>query len=385
MAITIIEALKLKYFGSFQLLCGRWGLDHRINKIGILDHEIVGDMEGEFGQGDFVITSFTAARNDLSLLVASVKELVKSNASGLAIKNVYIKSLPPEIIELGNQSNFPIFMFDDTIYYEDVIAEINEAIRLKDDDALLVTKIDIVRKGAISRSMVRALALELNRSFENRLMVAFCKEKKYVDDRSLIRRINLFKFQVRLEPQHAIFKYRDGILLICTDKAAGQRDLTEKLGALIEALDITNKQFTIGISGLHHSLETFSNALNEAFYAVKAIRKTDSEPSFYTQIGIQQILLPFLDDDRLQNFCNQIIEPIQIYDRKHHTQLLETAIAYIENDQNLKNTAAVLFQHTNTIRYRIKKIQEVLEMTELEGGFYEQLSIAVKIYTLNNR
>jgi DNA-binding PucR family transcriptional regulator len=39
-----------------------------------------------------------------------------------------------------------------------------------------------------------------------------------------------------------------------------------------------------------------------------------------------------------------------------------------------------MFQHGNTIRYRINKIKEILEMENLEGSFNEQLSIAIKIY-----
>lgn len=94
--------------------------------------------------------------------------------------------------------------------------------------------------------------------------------------------------------------------------------------------------------------------------------------------------MPFIDNDWIQEYSERILRPLIDYDTKYHTQILETAIAYIEKDQSIKRTAEALYQHDNTIRYRIKKMKEILDMTHLEGSFNEQLSIAVKIYLLRN-
>ena len=76
--------------------------------------------------------------------------------------------------------------------------------------------------------------------------------------------------------------------------------------------------------------------------------------------------------------------PKKQYDEKNSTEILKTAIAYIENEGNVKNTAISLFQHENTIRYRMNKVKEILNMKNLEGSFYEQLSVAVKIFRFMN-
>jgi hypothetical protein len=384
MSITIKEALKLKNFRHFQLIAGEWGLENRIEKIGILDHEIVEDINGEFSQGDFVLTSFTPARNNVALLIKSIQSLIKSDVSGLAIKNIYFKELPPIIVNLANKMNFPIFIFDDTIFYEDIIAEINEEIRSRDNDELLATKIDILLKDSVSKGMIRELALELNHSFKEHFLVCFCKEKKYIDDKHIMKLLNLFHFQVHKSIYHSVIKYRDGILIICTTNTRDDKYLMTELEQLIESIGIENDYFVNGISNMHHGLDQFSKGIHEALYAVKSTKKNTAKNIHYTDIGIHQILMPFIDNDWIQEYSERILRPLIDYDTKYHTQILETAIAYIEKDQNIKRTAEALYQHDNTIRYRIKKMKEILDMTHLEGSFNEQLSIAVKIYLLRN-
>jgi hypothetical protein len=384
MSIKISEALKLRYLNSFQLIAGEWGLNNSIDKIGILDHEIVEDIRGEFGQGDFVLSSFTPARNDLPLLIKSIEDLIDSKVSGLAIKNIFFKELPKYIIDLANSKHFPIFIFDENIYYEDIIAEVNEKIRLKDDDSLLMAKIDILLKGEISKNIVRTLALEINHAFKDNFIIGFCKENKYLNDKNITKLIDLYKFQVQTSPHKEVIKYRDGILIICSKDNKNTNHLSNDLKNIIRNLGITLDNFTVGISDIHKSLDYFSKGLNQAFQAVKSSGNNKSDFIYYADIGIHKILLPFIENDYIRDYSKEIIDKLNAYDLKHHTDLYKTAIVYINNDQNIKTTAKDLYQHENTIRYRIKKIKEVLHMEHLQGSFNEQLSIAVKIHLLIN-
>lgn len=382
MSIKVSEAIKLRYLNAFHLVAGEWGLNNSIDKIGILDHEIVEDIRGEFGQGDFVLSTFTPARNDLPLLIKSIKDLIDSKVSGLAIKNIFFKELPESIIDLANSKHFPIFIFDENIYYEDIIAEVNEKIRLKDDDSLLMAKIDILLKGEISKNTVRTLSLEINHAFKDNFIIAFCKENKYLNDRNITKLVDLYNFQVQTSPNTYIIKYRDGILIICSQDNKNTNHLSNDLKNIIRNLGITLDNFTVGISDIHKSLDYFSKGLNQAFQAVKSSGNNKSDFIYYADIGIHKILLPFIENDYIRDYSKEIIDKLNAYDLKHHTDLYKTAIIYISNDQNIKTTAKDLYQHENTIRYRIKKIKEVLHMEHLQGSFNEQLSIAVKIHLL---
>jgi DNA-binding PucR family transcriptional regulator len=73
------------------------------------------------------------------------------------------------------------------------------------------------------------------------------------------------------------------------------------------------------------------------------------------------------------------------YDKNKGTDLLNTAIVYVESEGNINTTSEKLFQHKNTIRYRIRKINELLGSNQVEGMAYETLAIAIRLYLINSR
>ncbi len=46
--------------------------------------------------------------------------------------------------------------------------------------------------------------------------------------------------------------------------------------------------------------------------------------------------------------------------KNHSTELLATLGAYLDNGRSLEATARELFVHPNTVRYRLKRISEVI-------------------------
>lgn len=386
MSITILEAMKLDSMKNFRLMAGDWGLDKKIEKIGILDYEMVDKVEGQFGKGDFIISSFFFARNDVNLLIESIKSLIEDRVSGLGIKDIYYKDLPPEIIEYANEKSFPIFIFDNTVYFEDIITDIMDAIRDKDNYELLETKVDIIIKNNISKTMIRELALEINSSFRENFIVAYCKEKKYINNANVIRLLERFVKSESNSIYNSVFKYRSGILIIFSyEKQDEEGAVVKKLYRLIEDIGIKSDKYIIGISNNHFNLDEIARGINESFYAANISEISDGSKILYKDIGIYKIIMPNINEVWVNEFYEEIILPLKRYDEKYNTQILTTAIKYIENDGNVKKTSEDLFQHDNTIRYRINKMKEILGMENLDGSFYEQLSIAIKIYKIIER
>lgn len=57
-----------------------------------------------------------------------------------------------------------------------------------------------------------------------------------------------------------------------------------------------------------------------------------------------------------RTLIEQIYEPLQA----HSTELLETLWCYLDNGRSLEATARELFVHPNTVRYRLKKVSELI-------------------------
>ena len=62
------------------------------------------------------------------------------------------------------------------------------------------------------------------------------------------------------------------------------------------------------------------------------------------------------------NYCNNKLSKLEEYDHANGTFLQETLLAYYMNGFNSAKTAEALFIHRNSLIYRLKKIEELLEI-----------------------
>jgi len=384
MGITVFEATKLNTFKNFRLIAGFSGLDNIVEKVGILDWEFFSKMEGEFIKGEFVLTSLLFAKDNPDFIFEAVKNLIGDCASGLAIKNIYYDNIPEEVINYANEKSFPIFIFDNSAYFEDIITEVMDKIRFADNCEMMETKVDIIIKNNLNKANVKEIAFEINSSFKENFFVLYCKSKKYCDDNKLINIVESLKRNKVINLYSSILKYRNGILVIYTEEKIHEENIQRSVNSLIDRMGIRVSEYYIGVSDIHLRLSELDNGINESIFAQKAGEISNNSFNYFKDIGIYSILIPYVNEFWIQSFYNRIITPIKNYDEKYNSELFDTAIKYIENDGKVVETANAFFLHKNTIRYRIAKIKELLNMEDCEGSFYEQLSITIKLYKIYN-
>jgi len=389
MELTVLEVTKLETFKSFRLIAGHRGLDNIVGKIGILDWEFINKIEGhivesEFIKGEFVLTSLLFAKDKPELIVEAVKYLEESQVSGLAIKNIYYNDLPIEVINYANKKSLPIFIFDTTVYFEDIITEVMDKIRSMDNFDLLENKVDLIIKMNINKTIAREIAFELNSSFKEYFFALYIKEKRFIGENKIVTLIENFKRNKSINLHSSILKYRNGILIISTFEKSEYENFRNKANLLLNTIGINMSEYYIGISNFHTSLSELGNGINESIFAQRTGELSPISYNYFSDIGVYSILMPNINDNWIQDFYSRIIIPIKNYDEKYNTELFDTAVNYIENDGKIKETASALFLHKNTIRYRIGKIKELLNMEEYELSFLEQLSIAIKLYKIYN-
>ena len=82
----------------------------------------------------------------------------------------------------------------------------------------------------------------------------------------------------------------------------------------------------------------------------------------------------------MQNYSSDFLVPLEKYDSIKHSEILPTTIEYVKNGGDLEKTASVMNQHKNTIRNRMKKAGEILNLNPFALGDYESLALAVRIH-----
>jgi PucR family transcriptional regulator, purine catabolism regulatory protein len=96
--------------------------------------------------------------------------------------------------------------------------------------------------------------------------------------------------------------------------------------------------------------------------------------------GAYRLLLPAMSEDpgELESFYQETLAPLAAYDEQYETELTKTVETYLDNDGNVAQTAASLFTHRHTVRYRLERVKELTghDIGSSEGR--EKLSLGLK-------
>ncbi|GAA0125440.1 hypothetical protein UT300019_13420 [Clostridium sp. CTA-19] len=378
MAITVKEALELKILDGFEVVAGKNGLSKEIKNVAVWDYERGELIKKNFRAEDFALSTLVAIKDNISELYESVERMINIGITCLAIKNIYFDYIPEDVIELANKNNFVLMLFSDT-FTEDIIVEVNKAITIKEEYQNLALQIDKILYDNLNEVTIKKLAYNINVNFREINVVAYCKKKN-----SKISGLSEFSHKEMQDPYSRVINYKGGYLVINTFNDVDVDDIENIILRRLEWLGFSHKEYIIGVSNLHSKLTDLDKSIQESLYAFKHSKTYKKGVSFFRKIGLNRIFIPILDNPWVQKYYNEVIDPLIKYDKSNDTELLKTAIKYIENNGDIKTTAEELFQHGNTVRYRIDKINKIISAHCKDEHFYEELAVGVRIYTLLN-
>lgn len=139
----------------------------------------------------------------------------------------------------------------------------------------------------------------------------------------------------------------------------------------------------VGIGQIVKNLTDVRLSYEDAKKCVQFLQSTYHHQKIlnYQQLGPYRIFLK-ADREELRDYTREIVGPLQDYDENHRTELLKTLKIYLDSNQSLKDSAAALFVHTNTVKYRLKIINELLNIEKLSGkkAFECQLGLYILDY-----
>ena len=84
---------------------------------------------------------------------------------------------------------------------------------------------------------------------------------------------------------------------------------------------------------------------------------------YYDNLGIYKFISIQKKEDILQD---KIISKLCSYDEENKTNLLATLEAFLDSNASIKEAAQKIYVHPNTVKYRLKKIKEIIDSNVLE-------------------
>jgi len=162
--------------------------------------------------------------------------------------------------------------------------------------------------------------------------------------------------------------------------SAGEAALVERIQAVHAEI---GSAASIGISNPCAGAPSFQAGFEEAGHALlgSVIRGTPGVMT-YEELGPYKYLLRMSIDSTVRDSQRDLVAKIAEYDRQRQTSLLKTLEEFLRRRGNISATAEALYVHPNTLRQRLRRIQE-LSGLDLRKEDWLLVEIAVKMVKLD--
>lgn len=191
----------------------------------------------------------------------------------------------------------------------------------------------------------------------------------------------------KINPSSLIGYLSKGIVVIYTkkfDERLEENELKNYYDKVSNRLG-ENFKLSMGVGRLERGIEGVQISFQQALKALnlgKSIKNNQEDRLYrYDNLGVYILLDQLygtveLDEFYIDNFKN-------LLNQDNGRVLIETLKVYFKNNESLKLSSDKLFIHVNTLKYRLKKIEEITnqKMNSTEGKL--NLYLSLKIYQMN--
>jgi len=105
--------------------------------------------------------------------------------------------------------------------------------------------------------------------------------------------------------------------------------------------------------------DALAQTVREAGYALQVCQTEGRVEAEFRDLGTYQLLLSLQDPEALATFASSVLGPLDAYDDAHGGHLVPSLRAFLERNARWEAAAAELYVHRHTLRYRMRKVEEL--------------------------
>ena len=172
---------------------------------------------------------------------------------------------------------------------------------------------------------------------------------------------------------------RDLVLLVPGHGHEPARRAAVAVGKELE-LGLTGFSVVVGVSRPTYDPTDLHRAGREALLAANVAEARGLSGLPFEETGAYRLLLPAMSEDsgELQRFHEETVAPLLAYDEQYETDLVRTLESFLDADGNVAKTAAKLYTHRHTVRYRLERVRELSGLDVSSSDGRERLSLGLK-------
>jgi len=367
MAMTLRELYESTNKRDIKLIAGKNGLDNVVRWAHMIEgKEISTYLEGQ----ELSFVTGIALGKDESLFEL-VKHTYYNQASGMVINiGPYIEGISEEILQFCDENDFPLFQIPWHIYMANFIKDfcyqitisdriniellsaIKNAIFFPDQENLYKPQLEIHNFSANWPYCIAIIEILENSTGE---IIGDEKRAKLLKN---IENILIYSYK-----RTFIFELKDRFVLVFAEYSEDEiRNIVHEIKRKCrEILKKKNKMyFCIGETS--KNIYDISKSYHQAISILKLQKKRENsdEITAYSELGLYKLLLSMQNKEAMSKYYQETLEPLAEYDKINGTDYMIVLDTYLKNNCSVKEVAAQLFYHRNSINYKLSKIQEIL-------------------------
>ena len=366
--ITVNEILNLTLFKNFKVLTGKEYLSNTVTTAVILEYESSRINYAGYCYGYFVLVSYFFASTNPELVNGSLRNLIQKHVSGIALKILPNEQLPPDIVRLAEENHVPILTFYDE-FMEDLIICINESMKTRAQYIIHEEKLNMIMNEKKDADEVARIAHEINPEFKKKVISADLISREpstNLQVHTYFDNLMYHSAKMAQASPYTFIKSGYNVILVCSfsEKEA------EDLHALAYIKDVLSKNgfvpdsFFIGYDAQPVELGDLKESVYKAKIAAGICLLKNEDTLSYTYVGVYKYAVALIQNEIMRREILNKISILEDYDKKHEANLIKTLNSFVKNNGDYISTSRECFQHTNTIRYRVKKAGQLLDLEE---------------------
>lgn len=330
-------------------------------------------------EGDLVFVTGIATQDDEQLSIMT-RLIYERNTVGIVFAiGPYIKRIPSSIIEFGNANKFPIL----SIPWESKISSITHSIGsyLLSDNVNNPLITDILMQIILSKDSA-PIPEEIKNKLKAHSFPMDSSQRvilfsiKSIDDtiididehgQMLINRLYKdISSTVRKNYQQDVWpiKMQNEIVFLLANESIKLSEDERTLKSLLlicEQLQKIYKTMIIkfGIGNIYEKIEDISRSYKEALWVTK-VSQSKQKYFRYDELGLYKIIIENNNKKSMHDFYDKTLEALEISDKIKRNDLMKFLKTYLELNGNVTETSTQLFLHKNSVLYKIKKIENIL-------------------------
>lgn len=365
---------------DFSLITGRQGLNKTVRWIHMVENKEI----ASFLTGNEVVFLTGVSLSENEKLLDLVKLFYEKNVSGIVINiGPYIDKIDENVISFCDECNIPLFSVPWHVHMADIMREFAVILCQDSEDSQSISnafKTAIINPDK-TEEYVRTLSNLDKISYQVVLIKAHIKREYELTE--LNKSIENIKSQ-NLNIITCTHVNEHICILFSEITTSTLRAIIVECQNTIAKLRIKNSDIHIGIGTKIYDIDQIATSYKQAYGSCQIAISQNKEMVFYEQIGLYKLILSVEDKEILREFYTEYIKPLEDFDKLKDGMLIEILSCYIENNGSVNNVSQICNLHRNTVIYKLKKIEELLDCNLSEWKTRSILDTALKIYKLIN-